>query len=213
VRNKESEFYARELLSRHQIGDILDLGAGKNPHYKLRSKLEINQFLVDLIATPTEDEKVYWINVDVLDEFRILEFISSRGFESKISVDCVASLHCIEHLEKKEGIKLLDMMERLATKLVFVETPNGFVHQQGSEDNPWQKHRSGWTVSDFRERGYKVRGISGMKFLKKNSDKGAYKWPLPGMRILDFILSRILNLNYFPHLSFNLVAWKLIAEE
>jgi hypothetical protein len=212
MRNRESVDLEKILLSRYKITEILDLGAGRNPHNQIRLSLGIKQFLVDLVEIPNQNFQTSVIKASVLDESLIEEqLFLKRGIRSRI--DCVASLHCIEHLQKEDGIKLLDMMERLSGKLVIIETPNGFVHQSPTRDNPWQEHLSGWTINDFRSRGFKVRGISGMKFLHKNSEKGAYKWPLPGMRIVDLFLSRLLNLNYFPSLSFNLIAWKVFSQK
>jgi hypothetical protein len=212
MRNRESLDIEKKLLSKYKVTEILDLGAGKNPHNQIRLALGIKQFLVDLVEIPGQNIQTSIIYASALDESLIKkELFLKRGISPKI--DCVASLHCIEHLQKEDGFKLLNMMERLSGKLVIIETPNGFVHQSPTLDNPWQEHLSGWTVSDFRSRGYKVRGVSGMKFLHKNSDKGAYKFPLPGIRIVDLILSRLLNLNFFPSLSFNLVAWKVIPQK
>ena len=212
MRNRESVDLEKKLLSKYKVTEILDLGAGKNPHNQIRLALGIKQFLVDLVEIPGQNFQTSVISASVLDESLIKkELFLKRGIHSQI--DCVASLHCIEHLQKEDGVNLLNMMERLAGKLVIIETPNGFVHQPPTLVNPWQEHLSGWTVRDFRSMGFTVRGISGMKFLHKNSDKGAYKLPLPGMRIVDLFLSRLLNLNYFPSLSFNLVAWKVIPQK
>ena len=208
MRNKESEFYAIKLLSKYNIRDVLDLGAGRNPHNGIRAQLGISQFLVDLAPNPVTTSEAVWIRANVLDEKLIKEKLFSGNKTPDMKVDCVAALHCIEHLSHSDGIKLLDMMEKFSRKLTLIETPNGFVYQPPTEDNPWQEHLSGWTARDFRQRGYKVRGISGMKFLKKNSDKGSYKWNVPGIRLIDFFFSRILKLNFFPSLSFNIVAWK-----
>ncbi len=208
MRNKESKLYASKLLSKFEIRDVLDLGAGKNPHNEIRTKLRVKQYLVDLVANPNTTSETVWIRANVLNNELIQKqlFLADEDHDRKI--DCVVALHCIEHLSREDGLKLIDMMEKFSKKLTLIETPNGFVHQPPTEDNPWQEHLSGWTASDFRQRGYKVRGISGMKFLKKNSDKGAYRWNIPGIRFLDFFLSRILNLNFFPSLSFNILAWK-----
>ena len=78
------------------------------------------------------------------------------------SVDAVVAMDLIEHLEKAEGVQLLADMERLASRKVIILTPNGFV-EQPPDDNPWQEHKSGWTVEEFEKRGYRVSGIYGWK--------------------------------------------------
>jgi len=81
------------------------------------------------------------------------------------SFDAVVALDVIEHFQREDGFRLLDAMERTARRRVVVYTPNGFV-PQAAGDNPWQEHRSGWTVDDFMTRGYLVYGIYGRKDLR-----------------------------------------------
>jgi len=81
------------------------------------------------------------------------------------SFDAVIALDVIEHLEKNEGLAMLQKMELLARRRVVIFTPNGFLPQGNKEDNVYQVHRSGWTVDEFRELGYTVVGIRGLKFL------------------------------------------------
>ncbi|MEW6273136.1 MAG: class I SAM-dependent methyltransferase [Thermodesulfobacteriota bacterium] len=78
------------------------------------------------------------------------------------SVDAVVALDVIEHLEREPALELVLALERIARRRVVVFTPNGFVPQPPTEDNPHQEHRSGFTVRDMRERGYRVRGIHGL---------------------------------------------------
>jgi hypothetical protein len=76
--------------------------------------------------------------------------------------DAVVSFDVIEHFSKDDGLRMLDAMERMARQRVIVMTPNGFVRQPADE-NPWQEHKSGWSVQEFRERGYEVFGVYGNK--------------------------------------------------
>jgi SAM-dependent methyltransferase len=81
------------------------------------------------------------------------------------SFDAVVALDVIEHFEKEAGFRLLGAMERVARRRVVVFTPNGFVPQAAGE-NPWQEHRSGWTVEEFEARGYVVSGVYGYGALR-----------------------------------------------
>jgi len=85
--------------------------------------------------------------------------IGERTFDA-----CVA-LDVIEHLEKSDGWKLLDSMESIAKKKVIIFTPNGFLPQEGDE-NELQRHLSGWTAEDLYSRGYRVVGMCGPKRLR-----------------------------------------------
>jgi len=81
------------------------------------------------------------------------------------SVDAVVALDVIEHLERDAGLALVRRLERIARRRVVVFTPNGFVPQPGTAENPWQEHRAGFSVDDMRRLGYRVRGIHGLWFL------------------------------------------------
>jgi hypothetical protein len=78
----------------------------------------------------------------------------------------VTLLEVVEHLPRADGEKLLEQCERIARTKVVVSTPNGFVSQSATPDNPFQEHVSGWTAEDFVSRGYEVTGIAGWKQLR-----------------------------------------------
>lgn len=82
------------------------------------------------------------------------------------SFDAVVALDLIEHLEKPDAQKLIQMMERIAAKKIIIFTPNGFLPQGEFENNAYQRHVSGWSVSEMRELGYKVYGVNGWKPLR-----------------------------------------------
>ena len=90
------------------------------------------------------------------------------------SFDGVMALDLIEHLDKEEGWRLIAMMEKIAKKRVILLTPNGFLRQEEFGGNVWQVHKSGWSVGEMREKGFKVIGLLGWKSLR--GDKGSLKF-------------------------------------
>lgn len=96
------------------------------------------------------------------DDYIIGDLLTLNKLAKQKSFDAVIALDVIEHFEKEDGYKLLDDMERIARKKVILITPNGFV-PQFNKDNKLQAHLSGWSVSDFKKRGYKVEGMYGTK--------------------------------------------------
>ncbi len=100
------------------------------------------------------------------DEYHRLDVRTIADHFPADSYDCVVASDLIEHLEKTEGSDLLDAMERIASKRVIVFTPNGYLYQPATPDNPFQEHLSGWRVGEFVERGYRVIGINGWKPLR-----------------------------------------------
>jgi len=147
---------------------VLDIGCGGTSPVRLLS----NHHLVGLDGYEpaleqarrhqTHDEYVLG---DVKD---IGEIFSERRFDA-----CVA-LDVIEHLQKEDGWRLLETMERLATQRVVVFTPNGFVPQH-SKAGDLQEHLSGWTAEDMGSRGYRVLGMYGPKSLRGEYHEVRYR--------------------------------------
>lgn len=79
--------------------------------------------------------------------------------------DAIVALDLIEHFVKPEGFELIRKMEAVAKKRIIVFTPNGFVPQK-ADSNPWQEHKSGWTVDEFTRQGFDVVGVNGHKALR-----------------------------------------------
>ncbi len=114
------------------------------------------------------------------------------------SFDIVIATDIVEHVEKTEGYAMLEAVEHLAMRQVFLYTTVGYNAKENLEDNnPWQAHRSGWRANEFRRRGYKVRGMEGARFLY--GERGQYKLKSKTLRPIAVIL-RILS-------SFATFAW------
>lgn len=81
--------------------------------------------------------------------------------KKKKKFDLVFCSQVIEHISKNDGSKLLDLAEKLAKKRVYFGTPRGFMNQPEIfiKGNPHQYHKSGWSIDEFKKKGYKVYGI------------------------------------------------------
>ncbi|MEA2020141.1 MAG: class I SAM-dependent methyltransferase [Patescibacteria group bacterium] len=91
--------------------------------------------------------------------------IESLNFE-KNQFDAVIMLEVIEHLPKDAGFELLKRSEKWAKKKIIISTPNGFLEQGESDENPLQRHRSGWGVEELHS-----FGLAGLKLLRcENQD-------------------------------------------
>jgi SAM-dependent methyltransferase len=121
------------------------------------------------------------------------------------SVDAVIALDVIEHLERAPALELLAALERIARRRVVVFTPNGFVPQPATPENPHQAHRSGFTAGDLRGLGYEVRGIHGLWCLC--GPFGDVRWPprVLWRRIADATAPLVYPL---PRLAFALLGTK-----
>lgn len=127
------------------------------------------------------------------------------------SLDILMALDVIEHMDKEDGIRFLRQMESIARKRVVAFTPNGFVPQpeEAVAVNPWQAHRSGWTVDEFQSLGYQVMGWNGWKEVRG---------PSAAIRLRPHALFQILAdvsqivLRYVPQCAFHLLCWKDVSE-
>jgi ubiquinone/menaquinone biosynthesis C-methylase UbiE len=130
----------------------------------------------------------------------------------KKNYDVVLVSQAIEHLTKKKGYKAIQEWEKRAKKVV-ISTPVGFVpfHQlelSEQDQNPYQKHLSGWEVRDFEKMGYKVYG-QGWGFLYRNP----FVKRIPGVFFplingLSFLLSPIVYI--LPQIAMYQIAVKEI---
>src|SRR5574341_952310 len=152
-----------EQLLQGMVSDcdsILDLGCGANsPVGRLKRKpfsVGIDQHRPSLDTSQSRG---------LHHEYKCIDILEAGRHFTPGSFDCVIACDVIEHLEKSDGYKLIEVMEQLARRRVIIFTPNGFLPQQ-DEDNPWNIHRSGWTVDEMSARGYKSLGINGWKPLR-----------------------------------------------
>lgn len=92
--------------------------------------------------------------------------ILEMGMPDK-QVDAVVICDVLEHLPREtvEKIDLFSMMERCACKKVIIFTPNGFVPNDEVDGDPYQAHVSAWEPGDYINRGYKVVGATGLRYL------------------------------------------------
>ena len=141
------------------------------------------------------------------DEYKVGDVLElSKIFKPK-SFDAVVALDVVEHFEKKESLNLIKQMEKIAKKKVVILTPYGFMKQDPLDGNPFQKHRSGWTIAEFDKMGYRLRGIRGFRFIRGEYATIKYKpWFLWGV---ISTISQFLAYS-FPKLAYQLLAVKEI---
>lgn len=179
---------------------VLDLGCGDNSPIGF---IDRKEYLVGVDGFKKSIDKSRKLNIH--DKYLHKNILEVRKDFKKNSFDAVIALDVIEHLKKKDGYKLIKLMDHLASKKVVLLTPNGFVNQTG-EDNGLQEHLSGWSVSDFRKLGYKVLGRYGLKGLRGEKAELKYK-----PKILWGLISEISNIFYTrkkPRKAYSLLATK-----
>ncbi|HVN31492.1 MAG TPA: class I SAM-dependent methyltransferase [Thermoanaerobaculaceae bacterium] len=176
--------YLQELIRTNDLRTGLDIGCGEgSPLAALRARgfrstgIDIySENIASARARSTHDEYL-------LGDFR------TAAFPGRF--DVVVLSHVIEHFTRDEGEEVLRQAESLATRLVYVETPNGFLEQLRTDRNPFERHLSGWFPHDFEARGYTVFG-SGPRFLRSALLSGG---PVSGP--LSGVIGRALQRWYF----------------
>lgn len=119
-------------------------------------------------------------NRNLFDEYHcadILEWLRQE-VKSGAKWEVVIASHVIEHFEREKGEELLMLAEQVSPRLLYIETPNGFV-EPGWQPDPLDalaRHRSGWFPWDLEARGYSVfgmgiRGLRGRSGIASESGK------------------------------------------
>lgn len=138
---------------------LLDVGSGKGlPVQMLNTHIKFKKTVgVDLFKPYIKEAK----NNKIHDEY-IVDDVRRIKFPDQ-SFDVVICLQVLEHMSKKDALKLLEKMERFAKKQVIVATPIGEMYHPAEDNNPLQLHKSAFNPLDFESRGYKV-----LKFGRKS---------------------------------------------
>jgi len=134
------------------------------------------------------------------------------------SFDAVLLIEVLEHMKKKDGVKLLKKAELWAKKKIIITTPNGYFPMGEIDNNLYHKHLSGWSVSDLKTIGFDVRGITGAKFMYKKENSvdnlGNEEFTFVNMKYkpqhISFLFNAFLQLftYYIPTSAFELFAVK-----
>lgn len=129
----------------------------------------------------------------------------------KNKYDVVLSIQVIEHLKKETGKAVLKEWEDLAKKRVIITTPVGFIKfdrvEREKDKNKLQKHLSGWSPEEFRERGYKVYG-QGLKLVYSENGLVRKLHPIfwPFLILLSYLAAPLVLL--FPKMGTYMIAVK-----
>ncbi len=176
---------------------VLDLGCGySSPIQYCNITFSVGVEFFETYLQTSKKKSIH--NQYVRADIRKIEF-KPRSFDAVIALDV------LEHLSKEEGHELIKKMEKWAKEKVILFTPNGYLWQDGWDNNPLQEHKSGWSVKELRELGFKVVGIDGWKKLRGYTSLIKYK-PIHLWSIISD-LTQIITY-YYPNQAFELFAVK-----
>ncbi len=133
------------------------------------------------------------------------------------SFDAIILIEVIEHLPENIVREIIKKAEKWAKKKVIVSTPNGFVAQKAVDNNPMQRHLSGWSLAKMKELRYKSYGLAGWKFLRQEKQSDTMDDDLLTSirfrpKIFWFVAATLSQLctYYFPNAAFELFSVKRI---
>jgi len=139
---------------------VLEVGCGKTPNMKWLGIQ--NSTGIDGYAPYLEEARKEKLHAElILGDVRELDRYFKPG-----QFDTVVALDVIEHLTKEDGLKMMQSMEKIASRKIVFFTPSGFLPQHSFENNNLQEHLSGWEAKEMEQLGYKVTGLLGPKMLR-----------------------------------------------
>ncbi len=152
-------------------------------NYCLKNELKDCQTVLDLGCGPDSPLKYcknikYSVGVEGFEPY--LEKSKSNNIHSEYisknimeldfpenSFDAVIMIEVLEHLPENVGYEIVKKMEKWAKKKIIISSPNGFINQKEVDNNPLQKHLSGWDYKKMEKLGFKCYGLAGFKFLRQ----------------------------------------------
>ena len=189
------------LINKHLEGcsDVVDLACGNSSPLQHINSI-IYKVGIDLYEPYINESKTNSYH----DEYHCMDVLESHSKFGDNSFDATVALDLIEHLDKKQGYELINMMEKMSRKRVIIFTPNGFLKQGEYDGNNLQIHNSGWTVDEFQSLGFEVIGVGGLKFFRGELGRIRFR-PIYFWNFLSFISD-----NFFrnPKSSFQLLCIK-----
>ena len=206
------QLYYRGLLWKSVTSSsVLDVGCGDGfpmvGFRNLRRNPEVAEYMVGADEYLKSLSKCKFLKL--YDE-HILCDASILPFREK-SFDTVLCLNLVEHLKKKEGIMLINEVERIARKQVILYLPVGYLPQPHKDENIFLEHKSGWIPKEFENIGYNVRGFSGfIHFRNKRLKYYVSQYHLQYLHYFLLLLSQII-VYYIPGRAFEMLCQKNIT--
>lgn len=200
-------FHTLDFCLQRELRDcktVLDLGCGPSSPLQYCKNLD-HSVGVEAFPPYLEESKRKNIHSEYLDKK-----IEELDFPEN-SFDAVILIEVLEHLPEDVGLKILEKAEKWAKKKIIISSPNGFISQKEVDNNPLQKHLSGWNVRKMRGLGFDVHGLAGLKSLRQEVQNDTMGDDLTTSiklrpRIIWFIIATLSQIfvYHFPKLAFEL---------
>ena len=146
-------------LCAHRPSRVLDLGIGFGGNGS-----SVRQWL-DLGVRPW---KTYLVGVEVWADYRnplwdlynliVVDTIQNYLEVCRESFDCILLTDVIEHMEKPEGLRIIDQLRKLLLPggQLLIGTPAEFFEQGAVYGNCHEQHLSAWSQQEFEQLEFQV---------------------------------------------------------
>jgi len=197
-----SKFLAYCFSKNHRI--IIDIGCGEGSSM-LRTMRKLGFNLI--IGIDINLRSLYKAKKSRLFDDVICSLAPYLPLKNGISSSVALCADVIEHLNKEQGFKYLDLLENIVERIIII-TPNGFIYQPPENDNPFQAHLSGWSIEEMKTLGYKVFGVDGI-LPRSETGMPYFAW-LKGPAIFLHLIGLFLQpiLSSYPKLAFRIFCVK-----
>lgn len=131
--------------------EILDLGCGYGNFGKLikkNIKIPVKITGVDIWEKYRNRRWSYYNKIVIKD---IKDFLR----KNKKKFDIVLLIDVLEHLDKKDGERVLKKIIKISRKAAIISTPVAKYPQKKVFGNPYEKHRYIWKESEILKKGFK----------------------------------------------------------
>lgn len=196
---------ARDLatLARRRAGPlrILDVGCGTTSMLAGFNRLSARASC-RLVGLDAHGPTIDWCRAHGFHDDYVLADARDEG--AIPDVDVIVATDLVEHFEKREAFELIALFERKATTAVIVFTPNGYVFNPFTPENPYMEHKCGFTVDEFASLNYVCTGLGGPRQMRREQSlpRGPKVLALPVLAVVSRLMRRL------PRHSFHLLARK-----
>tara|TARA_B100001167_G_scaffold30418_1_gene16433 strand:+ start:317 stop:880 length:564 start_codon:yes stop_codon:yes gene_type:complete len=156
-------------LESKQPKSILDIGVGMGQYgFLARTNLEHFNLYEVINDTARRRDKAEWdILIDGVEAYPgyltpVHDYSYNKIYEGdalevipnlSTNYDMVLAIDILEHFEKDDGKRLLELIKDRCNQYGLVSTPKDFIEQH-VEANPFEDHRSHWILQELQEAGF-----------------------------------------------------------
>jgi len=156
-------------IEQQQPASLLDVGTGFGQYgFLARTNLEhLNLFEVDGPHSRKRSREEWGVVIDGIEAFeKYITPVHEYAYNAihigdAIEIlpamdnryDMVLAIDILEHFDKPQGLLFIDLLQQVSQGTVIISTPKEFIHQQ-IEANPYENHRSWWTLEELESLGY-----------------------------------------------------------